>query len=56
MLCDDENYCFSRHIVDLVGCGDTFGGGFVYAPTNDSISVGKVKKLADGDGSGRAQR
>lgn len=35
MLCDGENYCFSKeyhlHITDRVGGGDSFGGGLIYA-------------------------
>lgn len=85
MLYDGYDYYFSKkyhmHIVDRVGGGDSFGGGFIaasllgYAPQEtiefavaasclkhtiegdfNLVSADEVRKLANGDGSGRVQR
>ena len=69
MLYDGEHYCFSKEyhlrIVDRVGGGDSFGGGFAVAASAlkhsiegdfNRITVAEVEKLAGGDGSGRVQR
>ena len=85
MLYSDGKYYFSKeysvHIVDRVGGGDSFGGGLIYALSENysnqdmiefavaasclkhsiegdfnEVSVFEVKKLMNGDGSGRVQR
>ena len=62
MLCDGENYCFSKsyhlHIVDRVGGGDSFGGGLIYALLNGkttqqaiefAVAASALKHTVEGD-------
>ncbi len=62
MLYDGKEYCFSREyhlrIVDRVGGGDSFGGGLIYALTNDyptqdaidfAVAASALKHSVEGD-------
>ena len=62
MLYDGENYCFSKsyhlHIVDRVGGGDSFGGGLIYALSNNfapqdaiefAVAASALKHTVEGD-------
>ncbi|MBQ7558512.1 MAG: sugar kinase [Lachnospiraceae bacterium] len=62
MLYDGKEYCFSKEyhlrIVDRVGGGDSFGGGLIYALTNDyptqdaidfAVAASALKHSVEGD-------
>ncbi len=62
MLYDGQDYCFSKEyhlrIVDRVGGGDSFGGGLIYALTNDystqeaidfAVAASALKHSVEGD-------